>query len=66
MTFNIKESFSKLAQFFKKCSRVWHLLKKPTREEFMMVAKVSAIGILAIGLIGFLISLLMRMTVVGS
>lgn len=66
MAIKIKESFSKLPEFFKKCSRVWHLLKKPTKEEFLMVAKVSAIGILAIGLIGFLISLIMRMTIVGS
>jgi len=45
--------------FISKCVRVWHVLRKPTKEEFSMVAKVSAIGILAIGLVGFLISLIM-------
>ncbi len=45
--------------FFKKCLRVWKVLRKPTREEFIMVAKVSAIGILAIGLVGFIIALFM-------
>ncbi|HLD98081.1 MAG TPA: protein translocase SEC61 complex subunit gamma, partial [Candidatus Nanoarchaeia archaeon] len=39
--------------------RVWHVLRKPTREEVLMVAKVSAIGILIIGLLGFIISILM-------
>ncbi|MBS3091952.1 protein translocase SEC61 complex subunit gamma [Candidatus Pacearchaeota archaeon] len=57
---NIKE---KSVGFFNKCVRVWHVLKKPTKEEFWTVAKVSALGILAIGLIGFLISLIMKLTV---
>ena len=50
--------------FLKKCIRVWHVLKKPTREEFTMVAKVSAVGILVIGLVGFIIGLLMT-TILG-
>jgi len=45
--------------FLKKCLRVWRILKKPSKEEFSMVAKVSAIGILAIGLMGFIIAILM-------
>jgi protein transport protein SEC61 subunit gamma-like protein len=47
--------------FYRKCVRVWHILRKPTREEFLTVAKVSAIGIGIIGLIGFIILLLMRL-----
>ncbi|MBU3907508.1 MAG: protein translocase SEC61 complex subunit gamma [Nanoarchaeota archaeon] len=47
--------------FFVKCVRVWHILKKPTRNEFEQIAKVSAIGILIIGLIGFLISVIIKM-----
>jgi protein transport protein SEC61 subunit gamma-like protein len=46
--------------FLLKCKRVWHVMKKPSKEEFQMVAKVSAIGILIIGAIGFLILLIMR------
>ncbi len=38
------------------CRRVWHVLRKPTGEEFASIAKVSAIGIAGIGLIGFIIS----------
>ena len=57
----------KLAQstksFILKSKRVWHVLKKPSRKEFEMVAKVSAIGILALGAIGFLIAIVMKLFV---
>ena len=49
--------------FFVKCKRVWFSLKKPTRKEFETIAKVSAIGIAILGIIGFLISILMKMFV---
>ena len=49
-----------LKSFFNKCKRVWHTLKKPSKEEFEKVAKVSAIGILILGLIGFIIALIMK------
>jgi len=52
-----------IKSFFSKCVRVWHTLKKPTKEEFEKVAKVSAIGILILGLIGFLIALIMKLFV---
>ncbi|MBD3252489.1 protein translocase SEC61 complex subunit gamma [Candidatus Pacearchaeota archaeon] len=45
--------------FFKKCTRVWHLLRKPGKDEFTTIAKVSAIGLLLVGVIGFAISLIM-------
>ena len=45
----------KLKSFVIQSKRVWHLLRKPTGEEFKTVAKVSAIGLLALGAIGFLI-----------
>ena len=48
-----------LKSFFKQCVRVWHLLKKPSKEEFWTVSKVSAIGLGLIGVIGFLIFLAM-------
>jgi len=46
--------------FLMKCRRVWHLLRKPSKKEFESVAKVSAIGILLIGAIGFLIAIIMQ------
>jgi len=49
--------------FFIKCKRVWHALRKPTKKEFETITKVSAIGILALGVFGFIISMLMKMFV---
>ncbi|MDY6788345.1 MAG: protein translocase SEC61 complex subunit gamma [Candidatus Nanohaloarchaea archaeon] len=42
----------------KKYVRVLRITQKPDRDEFMMSAKVTGIGILLIGLIGFLIYML--------
>ena len=46
----------KLKSFFTQSVRVWHLLRKPTGEELKTVAKISALGILALGAVGFIIS----------
>lgn len=50
-----------LKSFFEKCKRVWMVLKKPTRDDFLKIAKVSAAGILIIGVLGFAISILMKL-----
>ena len=55
------ELLNDLKSFFFKSKRVWYVLKKPTREEFEQVTKISAIGILIIGIIGFAISILMNL-----
>ncbi len=47
---------TKVVSFFLQSKRVWHVLRKPTGDEFKSIAKISALGILAIGVIGFLIS----------
>jgi len=52
--------FTSLKDFIQKCSRVWTVTKKPSNLEFKTVAKASAIGILAIGLVGFIVSLAIR------
>jgi len=54
------KSFTKTRSFLIKCRRVWHTLKKPTRKEFEQITKVSAIGIAILGLLGFLISTVMK------
>ena len=56
-----KEILSSGKSFFIKCKRVWHSLRKPNQKEFLMVTKVSAIGILAIGVLGFVISIAMNL-----
>jgi protein transport protein SEC61 subunit gamma-like protein len=49
-----------LSSFTLQCVRVWHLLRKPSLEEWKTVSKVSAIGMGVIGLLGFVITLLMK------
>lgn len=54
------ETLTKIKSFLIKCRRVWHTLKKPTKQEFEQITKVSAIGILILGLLGFFISSIMK------
>ncbi len=51
----------KLSSQYHKYLRICRLLKKPTMEELKTISKVSAIGLLVIGLIGFVISVVMKM-----
>jgi len=41
--------------------RVWRLLRKPTMQEFKLISKVTALGLLIIGAIGFLISTFIKL-----
>ncbi|RMD45729.1 protein translocase SEC61 complex subunit gamma [Candidatus Pacearchaeota archaeon] len=56
----IKKVSKRLSSTFIRYSRVWRLLKKPTLYEFKTISKVTVIGLLIIGAIGFLISLVMK------
>ena len=56
----MKKLLSSTKSFYIKCKRVWHTLKKPTRKEFEMITKVSGLGILALGIFGFLFSIIMK------
>lgn len=38
--------------------RVWRVTKKPSKEEFKAIVKVTGIGIAIIGLLGFLIDII--------
>ena len=48
-----------LRSFLNQCFRVWHLMKKPSRTEWLTVSKISALGLGLVGLIGFVISIIM-------
>ncbi len=50
----------KLKSFVLQSLRVWRVLKKPSSYEFKTVAKVSAIGILIIGALGFAVADIIR------
>ena len=48
-----------LKSFTGQCLRVWKLLKKASKNELVTIAKVSALGLGLIGLLGFIISVIM-------
>lgn len=50
-----KESISR---FMKMNQRVLRVAKRPDRDEFINVAKITGLGIIVIGVIGFIISLI--------
>jgi len=45
----------KFKEFVSESKRVLRVTKKPTKDEYLTISKVSAIGILVIGFIGFLL-----------
>ncbi len=51
----IQDYWVKLKSFIMECRRVLIVTKKPGREEFKAIVKVSGIGMIIIGLIGFFI-----------
>lgn len=51
----ISRHFDKLKTFYVECKRVLRVTKKPNRDEFQTIVKVSAIGMAIIGVIGFLV-----------
>jgi len=48
---------TKLKSFGKECLRVLKVTKKPNKEEFKTIVKVSGLGILIIGMLGFIIQM---------
>ncbi|MBU0929677.1 MAG: protein translocase SEC61 complex subunit gamma [Nanoarchaeota archaeon] len=55
---NFKELLVKFKSFILECRRVFLVTKKPSKQEFTSIAKVTGIGMLLIGLIGFIIFML--------
>ncbi len=55
----IKESrIENFREFLTECRRVLRITRKPDRDEFRTIVKVSGLGMLIIGVIGFLVSFL--------
>ena len=52
---------SKVKTFFREMIRVFKVTKKPSMEEFKVIVKVSGVGILIIGIIGFFIQIVWQM-----
>lgn len=55
---DVKSWITKARTFLLECRRVLTVTKKPTKTEFSSIVKVTGIGILVIGLIGFIIHML--------
>lgn len=56
-TKKVSEWWLQLKKFSKECRRVLKVTQKPNKEEFLTIAKVSALGMTIIGLIGFVLSM---------
>lgn len=54
----VEKSPSRWKTFVQECMRVLKVTRKPTGEEFKTIVKVSGIGILIIGALGFVIQML--------
>ncbi|MFH0870854.1 MAG: protein translocase SEC61 complex subunit gamma [archaeon] len=53
----------KLKDFWTESVRVMRITKRPNKEEFMTIVKVSGLGILMIGFIGFVLHILNQLLV---
>ena len=51
----------KLKRFTKECIRVLKVTKKPTKTEFKTIVKVTGLGIIVIGLMGFIIQFIKQL-----
>jgi protein transport protein SEC61 subunit gamma and related proteins len=63
---DIEEKPSLWARFKNKLKEYWRVLKiakRPTREEYKTIVKVTGIGILVIGLLGFILTMLRELLV---
>jgi len=56
-----KTLWIKFKSFLIQCKRVLRVTKRPTKEEFKTIVKASAIGILIIGALGFIIKMIWQL-----
>jgi protein transport protein SEC61 subunit gamma and related proteins len=50
-----------ITQALKQYKRVLYISRRPDRDEYINVAKITGIGIIIIGVIGFIISLIAQL-----
>ncbi len=62
LNFGLREKFF---SFLASSKRVLVIAKKPSRDEFMAMMKVTAIGIIIIGVIGVFVQLFFVLTGIG-
>ncbi len=44
-----------MRKFFQNCRRVLQVAKKPDKNEYLQVAKITGLGILLVGFVGFVV-----------
>jgi protein transport protein SEC61 subunit gamma-like protein len=54
---NINSIWLKIKGFINECVRVLRVTKKPDKLEFITIVKASGLGILIIGMVGFIIQM---------
>lgn len=59
----LQRSWTWLQAYYQECLRVLKVTQKPTGMEFKTIVKVSALGMLIIGLLGFLIFMLAKLII---
>ncbi len=52
---SIPGKFDRLKTFIVECKRVLRVTKKPDKQEFTTIVKISSIGMAVIGVVGFLV-----------
>ena len=63
VTYTYVNKMGKITAYLAECKRVLQLTKKPDKKEFWMIFKVTGIGILLIGLVGFIVSMIKHLVV---
>ncbi len=53
-----KHPFQAINSFYHKCARVFRVARKPSSFEVKQISRISALGILIIGAVGFIIGLI--------
>ncbi len=61
--FLLYTDMQKLKTFIEECKRVLRVTKRPDSNEFKTILKISGIGVLLIGFIGFMLFLIREMLV---
>ncbi len=52
---------AKFKDFVNECVRVLKVTKKPTKDEFKTIVKVSGLGMILIGAVGFILQMLRQL-----
>ena len=52
---------NRFKEFVRECGRVLKVTKKPNMKEYKVITIITGIGILVVGLIGFIITIIVQM-----